>query len=439
MIQFLRRHRTLALLLVLALAVRLLALSRYADQLGFDPDGYRLLGQSLAAGQGYAFPDKNGPGSPTAYRPPLYPCLLAAVARISGDDEQVFRRLTGAVQLLLGLMTVWLTLLLAQELDLGKFGPLAALFVAVDPLLVYGTTQVMTETTATFLAALLLWMTLRARSPSGWFAAGAAFGLACLCRPTFWAFGVCLGLLELVQLILFRATGPRNPDSTSGWQDSARRACWGALGMAAIIAPWALRNMRTMHHLILTTTHGGYTLILGHNPVYTREVLDRGWGAPWEGASFEDWSSELEAEMRHELGVQPLDKTPEFEVARDGWMNRRALAYIFAEPATALRAGISLVFRFWNVTPLQTAARPIGAGLRWTIGVFYSLMFLAMIAGLWKSRRSTLHGWQPLIVLIVSFTAVHFFYWADMRMRAPLVPAISLLAARGIRRLIQSE
>ena len=33
-----------------------------------------------------------------------------------------------------------------------------------------------------------------------------------------------------------------------------------------------------------------------------------------------------------------------------------------------------------------------------------------------------------MLVLIVSFTAVHALYWADMRMRTPLVPAIALLA-----------
>jgi len=34
--------------------------------------------------------------------------------------------------------------------------------------------------------------------------------------------------------------------------------------------------------------------------------------------------------------------------------------------------------------------------------------------------------------LILSLTAVHAFYWSDMRMRAPLVPAIALLAASGV-------
>jgi hypothetical protein len=32
---------------------------------------------------------------------------------------------------------------------------------------------------------------------------------------------------------------------------------------------------------------------------------------------------------------------------------------------------------------------------------------------------------------VASFTAVHTFYWTDMRMRAPLVGVVCLLAAAG--------
>jgi hypothetical protein len=35
------------------------------------------------------------------------------------------------------------------------------------------------------------------------------------------------------------------------------------------------------------------------------------------------------------------------------------------------------------------------------------------------------------VALLISFTLVHAFYWADMRMRAPLVPVLALLAARA--------
>ena len=32
--------------------------------------------------------------------------------------------------------------------------------------------------------------------------------------------------------------------------------------------------------------------------------------------------------------------------------------------------------------------------------------------------------------VILNFTAVHLFYWSNMRMRAPIIPLIALVAAR---------
>ncbi len=36
------------------------------------------------------------------------------------------------------------------------------------------------------------------------------------------------------------------------------------------------------------------------------------------------------------------------------------------------------------------------------------------------------------LCIILNFTAVHLVYWSNMRMRAPLVPLIALIAARGL-------
>ncbi len=45
-----------------------------------DPDNYLPLAHSLASGQGLAIK-----GRPTAYRPPLYPLLLAPIVTLAGD------------------------------------------------------------------------------------------------------------------------------------------------------------------------------------------------------------------------------------------------------------------------------------------------------------------------------------------------------------------
>jgi hypothetical protein len=178
---------------------------------------------------------------------------------------------------------------------------------------------------------------------------------------------------------------------------------------------------------IVTTTHGGYTLLLGHNPVYYREVVEKPWGAVWSGKSLTMWQESLGAAMRAD-GVHPND-----EVARDRWMYQQAWRNIADDPGLAVRAGLTLLGRFWNVMPMSTEERSLPAVLRWGIGVFYTAVFVAMGLGVWRLTREEWSRWWPLVALIVSFTCVHSLYWADMRMRAPLVPAIALLAARGLR------
>ena len=70
------------------------------------------LAQSLAAGQGLALK-----GRPTAYRPPLYPMLLAPIVTLSGA-----RAITAIAifHLLLGGATVGMTALAARRWGLSR-------------------------------------------------------------------------------------------------------------------------------------------------------------------------------------------------------------------------------------------------------------------------------------------------------------------------------
>ena len=147
----------------------------------------------MADGKGYVDPQT---GHPTAYRPPLYPLLLSAVIRCGGSDAAI-----GIVQAILGVATVWLTIFAGRRLGLGRGSILAGALVAVDPILLFQTSQVMTETTATFLAALCLWLCLLPPSSFKGLLIGVVFGAACLCRPTFWAFGIVAGVVWVIMHI----------------------------------------------------------------------------------------------------------------------------------------------------------------------------------------------------------------------------------------------
>ena len=95
-----------------------------------DPDNYLPLARSLVAGDGFTWK-----GRPTAYRPPLYPLLLAPSIAILGNQLRLGHR---ALHLGLGAGTVWLTAVAAKGSGLSPArSTLAALVIACDPVLVW--------------------------------------------------------------------------------------------------------------------------------------------------------------------------------------------------------------------------------------------------------------------------------------------------------------
>jgi len=411
---------SLALLGVAAL-LRAGILWNYGSLLNEDRDHYRRIGDRIAAGEGYVDPNT---GSPTAYRPPLYPVLLALLIFCGGGTAAI-----SVFQLLLGVGTIGLTMACAHRLKLKRAALLAGLLVAVDPLLLYQTALVMTETTAAFLAVLLWWLCLQAPSRIRDFSLGLVFGLACLCRPTFWA---CGALAVVAWLARQRTARMRTPQTENVSRHSSALLLSGLL---LAILPWTIRNTIVMGRPIVTTTHGGYTLLLAHNPAYTQAVVNQPWGSVWEGPAFDSWSAALETELANQ--APPLDAahlTPATELARDRWMNRTAWEYIYGSPVTALKTAGTLLGRFWNVAPLAAGSEGRSPRVRLAIGAFYTALFVLVVAGMIRQPALEWRSWLPGFVLIAGFTAVHLLYWADMRMRTPLVPALALIAARNFAR-----
>jgi hypothetical protein len=414
------------LLLLAAFFLRVGVLWKFGESLADDRDNYRAIAERVVAGEGFADPHSH---TPTAYRPPLYPLLVAAILFLGGGNIAI-----GLVQVVLGVATVALTVLCGRRLGLGGASLAAGLLVAVDPLLAHETALVMTETLAAFLAVLLLWLWLGEPSPGRNVSLGVTFGLCCLCRPTFWAVGFLA--IAIWGYGIFRDARSAGGLRAATW----RQALGVAIGVILMIAPWSIRNARGFGRPIVTTTHGGYTLLLAHNPEYTRAVVNRPWGAVWEGDPVEAWGASLEAAMARER--PPIDiahRSPAVELARDEWMNREARDYIGSEPLTALRSGLTLLGRFWNVAPLATEGRHLSVPLRFAIGVFYTAVLVLAIIGSIRMMQEDAARWWPLVLLIAGFTAVHAVYWADMRMRSPLVPAIALLAVAGLTSIAKSR
>ena len=321
------------------------------------------------------------------------------------------------LHLLLAIASAWIMILLARASGLGQASWLAGLLVTVDPILFYQSTQLMTETLATLLALLLLFALLRSgegRESRWMLAAGTIAGLAILCRPTFLAFAGLAWLLLAVRrrwkpMMLFSAAA------------------------AVVLVPWIVRNSLVLEKPVLTTTHGGYTLLLGNNPHFYEHLRTAPWGSTWNPDRFDlDWRSNHVSED----GTHPRG-----EVEDDQFAYQVAFHSMRSEPASFAWSCLVRLGRLWSPFPHQVNPNESLPALLLRLGTvaWYLVILVAAIAGCWRRRSAwKTDPWIWGLLLCLSFSLVHTFYWSNIRMRAPLMPfvylaALGCLASRGPR------
>ncbi|MHB8953745.1 MAG: ArnT family glycosyltransferase [Pirellulaceae bacterium] len=408
----------LALLALVAFAasVRVGAVTARWDHLSADPDAYRLIAENLAQRGVFSRAATDSPPLPTAFRPPLYPLVLTATAwqgRVTPGSVAI-------VHVVLGSLTVVGVLILGRRWGLGRWRWLAAALVAVDPILLHQAGEVMTETMATCLCVLaLLALTYWSRRPSYLHAtiAGAALGLTILCRPTFLIWAAMCGLYMIA--------------TSRSWKGIAQAmAC--AATVIALLLPWGLRNYRTFGRPIVTTTHGGYTLLLANNPYFYQHLRTEPWGSVWDARG-------LAPLLQPDHPISGASSPPQLaEVESDRRLYALARQTIREQPTMFLYASLVRVGYLW--TPLAHRVDPEESILvrwsRWMVGVWYAGVFVLAVAGVvrWSSAMVR----EPWIwggLLILAVTLIHALYWTNMRMRAPLMPIVDLAAAAACCRV----
>ena len=440
-------------LLLAALLIRGSILWALRDNLEQDPDAYREIAENVLRHGEFAL-GRNEPETPrgdkdhrpTAYRPPLYPLVLSNLAAL--DQQELSLAKVAGLHLVLGVATVWLTWLTARRLLVGWAVPtmpvLAGLLVACDPILLNQQTLLMTETLATFLAVLSLWCLARLHAQPSWFnaaLAGGAIGLAILCRPTFLPW---LGLV-VVALALAKMGRPVG----LGWR--LTHAAVVSLAAAGILSPWAVRNYRLFGKPIVTTTHGGYTLYLGNNTSFYKYLTEGTSGEPWKASDMERVifakDKPLTAE-KIELLAFLRQEGIKFQVAKDRWGYRdhvellddwvvyaMAKRAIRENPKAFLVACAYRVAQLWSPLPHKLTADESLARrlLRYGTCAWYLGVYALAAVGIWKLRWKLLQPpWLYGVLLCLAFTAVHTFYWTNLRMRAPLMPFVALVAAASL-------
>lgn len=234
-----KRYRALLVLgILLRLGFVLAAGNRAAPpwSAGGDVAAYVTLAGNLLHGRGYSYS-----GEPTAFRPPLYPILVAGSMALARDLWPIALRLA---QFLLGLGAIFLGALIAKKTWGMEAGRGAALLLLWCPTLIYVTSTVSPGIVAAFLVAGIFYYLVR-NLKNDWrpAIAGVWIGLSTLVQQVSPVLGIPFVVLYL------------------------RRRSFRSLGIillasAIVVSPWALRNYRVFGRPTLST-YGGYNLLVG--------------------------------------------------------------------------------------------------------------------------------------------------------------------------------
>jgi 4-amino-4-deoxy-L-arabinose transferase-like glycosyltransferase len=370
--------------------------------------------------------------TPSAYRPPLYPWLLSWLTKHDSSAASkefplgISRVSTFAVAVLhwlLGLATCYLAYQVAKALSSREsLGLLAAILVAVDPILLRQSTLVMTETLATFLAvAVIAWWTrsifeTTSVSFPNCVYGGALFGLSILCRPTAMVWLVLLGCT--LTFCVNRSTS----------RFKLLHVLMLGFGALFVVSPWLVRNAIMFGQAKWSTTHGGYTLLLANNPVFYDQIENAGIAVQFNEQAFHDWW----LEKRKEVNATESMNASNYELAEDRFASQLAMETIMKEPITFLKASIKRLVSLFGLVPNANQASFIE---RTVIGIWYGAVFMFAAMGSIRTfvvdRKRLLTPMIPALLLILSLAMVHAVYWSNMRMRAVAMPAIYVLAICG--------
>ncbi len=405
-------RKIIVAILLIAFFVRLGWILAVPTQPISDFKEFDRLATSLVSGKGYTALT----GQPTAYRPPGYIFFLAGVYAIFGHDILI-ARLSNAI---LGVLTCWLTFLLAVELFNRRTAIIAASLMAIFPSLIAWANILATENLfiPMLLGIIITFINAAKGEHIRWpwlILCGLLCGISVLIRPT------ALLLPGTMVIALIIITGIKNM-VRQGINSLAKPAVITIslyLLVGIIILPWTIRNERVFGHFVLISTEGGITFLAGHN----------------EGSLSAEYS--LEGPVFNTLNAENLD-----EISYDQHAYQLAFQFIREHPELEARLLFHKLFNFFkdDVSGFtyneQSALTPLPHWLvvatKGSAEIFYLSVLALAVASVFLKGGDQDRWYLILIVIIIGWTVFHLAYYGKDRFRLPLAPALAMLAATTI-------
>ncbi len=376
------------------------------------------IARSLALGQGYANPF-NGPSGPTAWTPPLYPLLMALSFKLFGIYTNA------AALFLLVCNSIFSAAIAPAVYEIAercfdshgiarrssKFAAPVALWAgwlwAVYPAALQYAIHWLWEmslSTCLFTWALVFALRLRERTEntgasdaawSLWAGFGALWGLIALSNAS---------LLLMLPVSLVWVVWPRFrvPSLLMKPIVGAALAC---VVFAVVLAPWVIRNERTLHAFIPTRSNLGIELYESTLPSHD--------AFPW-GTAMPLWAGDPEFQRFVRLGEVQYAKVRGAE----------AKVRLHADPAQFWRFTRDRFLFFWDDTPHPIenhAAREFFRNLS------YAFLSLCGLMGLALALRRRVPGAGLLALAFLLVPLPYYLLTVQARFRHPLEPLIAVL------------
>ncbi len=357
-----------------------------------DEAEYLRLAEHLASSGHYTL---NG-STPTAYRPPAYPLLLAAGMKLGLPVTTL--RMANALSLLACMAFLYLLLRKSNVTQ----AQIAVLLVMGYPVLLYtaSTFYPQIPAAALLMAVVLILFSVPAPGVRRFLYSGILLSIAILLVPTF-AFTL------LFTPLFFAWHTPRRE-----WILNTAAMTLGAL---LLLSPWIARNAIVFGHFIPVSTNNGISLLTGNNEEAT----------PNSGVTV--------GLTKHLLAAKDLD-----EIEADKYYRDTALDFIRTHPGEAFTlylAKAANYYNFRNKLAVQSESSPTRDLIMLiTYGTLLGAALLRIV--LWgrypfnKLERYTLY----LYCLNGFFSALFF---TRIRFRLPMDILLVILASAGICILLQ--
>lgn len=422
----------LALILVAATGLRLLSAlyqgNTVADLPGiYDQISYDGLARRVVAGFGFSFAEGHWPatrgGEPTAHWSYLYTLYLAGVYALFGPQPVIARLLQAMIA---GALHPWLTFRLGTRVFGRRAGLAAAALSALYLYFVYYAGGLLTETFYflgilwTLDCALRIIQPGRKPRPRLWLELGLAIGVTVLLRQLF--------LLFVPFLALWVWWNLAPPDKrTGGAARLPRWANWPAiqgllvsgLVVAALIAPWTLRNYRAFGTFVPLNTNAGFAFYWGNHPIHGTHFMPL---LPLNGPSYQDL---IPAQLLS-LNEGQLDQA----------LLQAGIRIVLDDPLRYLQLSWSRIPEYVKFWPSPDSGLPSNVSRVASFG----LLLPFMLYGLWRSARRLAAPDHPaqraqiglLYLFMVVYTLLHLLTWTLIRYRLPVDAILLIFAAPAL-------